>query len=151
MDRKKGHNPRNGTPVQSSKIRLSEITQNEFREAYKAGETTGVMKFSQKERQIYLQLINISTEVAKRNKEGRRTRTRIQEDSLESMVPEEYHDLLPAFETGETASLPPHRPGIDLEINIEVGKGHPDQKIYQLGAEELETVQEYLKTNQERG
>ena len=38
--------------------------------------------------------------------------------------------------------LPPHRVGIDLEINMEEGKGLPDQKIYPLGAQELETVQE---------
>ena len=49
MDRREDHNPSNGTPTQSSKIQISEITQKEFREAYKKGETTGVMKFSQKE------------------------------------------------------------------------------------------------------
>ena len=70
---------------------------------------------------------------------------------MESLVPEEYHDLLQTFEKGEKTGLPPHRPGIDLEINIEEGKGLPDQKIYPLGAEELETVQEYIKKNQARG
>ena len=34
---------------------------------------------------------------------------------------------------------------------MEEGKGLPDQKIYPLGAEELERVQEYIKTNQDRG
>ena len=47
--------------------------------------------------------------------------------------------------------MPPHRPGIDLEINMEEGKGLPDQKIYPPGAEELETVQEYINKNQARG
>ena len=61
---------------------------------------------------------------------------------MENLVPEEYHDMLQAFEKGEKTGLPPHRPGIDLEINMEEGKGLPDQKIYPLGAEELETVQE---------
>ena len=120
-DQREGHNAPNGTPAQRRKIQISEITQKEFHEAYKKGETTGVMKFSQKERQIYLRKINISTEVAIRNKKERRTRTKIQEDSLETMVPQEYHDLLPAFEKGEKTSLPPHRPGIDLEINMEEG------------------------------
>ena len=77
-----------------------------------------------------------------RNKEERRTRAKTEEDSLESLVPEEYHDLLQAFEKGEKTGLPPHRPGIDLEINMEEGKGLPDQKIYPLGAEELETSPE---------
>ena len=133
------------------KIYMSEITQKEFRKAYKNGEATGVVKFSQKEKQIYLRRINISTELAIRDKEEHRTKTRITEDSLESLVPKEYHDLLPAFEKGEKTSLPPHRPGIDLEINMEEGKCLPDQKIYPLGAEELETVQEYIRKNEARG
>ena len=48
----------------SGKIHISEITQKEFRKAYKNGETTGIVKFSQKEKQIYLRRINISTELA---------------------------------------------------------------------------------------
>ena len=133
------------------KIYISEITQKEFRKAYRNGETTGVVKFSQKEKQIYLRRINISTELAIRDQEEQKTKTRIMEDSLEKLVPKEYHDLLPAFEKGEKTSLPPHRPGIDLEINMEEGKGLPDQKIYPLGAEELETVQEYIRKNEARG
>ena len=70
---------------------------------------------------------------------------------MENRVPKEYHDLLPAFEKEEKTSLPPDRPGIDLEINMEEGKGLPDQKIYPLGAEELETVQEYIRKNEARG
>ena len=76
-DQREGHNAQNGTPAPNSKIQISEITEKEFREAYKKGETTGVMKFSQKEKQIYLRKINISTELAIRNKEERRTRTKI--------------------------------------------------------------------------
>ena len=34
---------------------------------------------------------------------------------------------------------------------MEERKRLPDQRIYQLGAEELETVQEYIKTNKDRG
>ena len=67
------------------------------------------------------------------------------------MVPQEYHDLLPTFEKGEKTSLSLHRPGIDLEINMEEGTGLSDQKIYLLGPEELEIVQECIKTNQDRG
>ena len=87
----------------------------------------------------------MSTELAIRDKEEQKTKTRIMEDSLESRVPKEYHDLLSPFLKGEKTSLPPHRPGIDLKINMEEGKGLPDQKIYPLGAEELGTVQEYIR------
>ena len=40
---------------------------------------------------------------------------------------------------------------IDLEINMEEGKRLPDQKIYPLGAEELKTIQEYIRKNEARG
>src|SRR6202000_2245842 len=83
---------------QNGKIQISEITQKEFRQAYRNGETTGVLKFSQKEKQIYLRKINISTELAIRNKEEQRSKTKAEEDSLDHLVPEEYHDLLQAFE-----------------------------------------------------
>ena len=43
---------RNNEP--QGKIYISEITQKEFCKAYKNGETTGIVKFSQKEKQIYL-------------------------------------------------------------------------------------------------
>ena len=48
-------------------------------------------------------------------------------------------------------SLPLHTPGINPEINMKKGNGLFNQKIYPLGAEELETVQECIKTNQDRG
>ena len=146
MDHREGHNSH-----KRKKIHISKITKNKFRQAYRNGEATAIVKFSQKEKQIYLRKINISTELAIRNKEELRTTTKTGEDSLENLVPEEYHDLLQAFEKGEKTSLPPHRPGIDLEINMEEGKGLPEQKIYPLGAEELETVQEYINKNEARG
>ena len=80
------------------------------------------MKFSQKEKQIYLRKTNISTELAIRSKKDRRIKAKTEEDSLESRVPKEYHDLLQAFEKGEKTGLPPHRPEIDLEINMEKEK-----------------------------
>ena len=112
-----GQNKRNNRP--QGKIPISEITQKEFRKTYKNGETTGIVKFSQKENQIYLLRINISTELATRDKEEQKTKTRITEDSLDSLVPKQYHDLLLAFEEAENTSLPPHRPGKDLEIKME--------------------------------
>ena len=75
----------------------------------------------------------------------------MEENSLASLVPREYHNLLQAFKKGKKTGLPPHRPVIDLEINMEEGKGLADQKIYPLGAEELEPVQEYINKSQVRG
>ena len=98
-DQTEGHNKPNG--ISGGRIHISEITYKEFRRAYKNGETTGIVKFSQKERQIYLRRINISMELAIRDKEEQRAKTMITKDSLECLVPREYHDLLPAFEKGE--------------------------------------------------
>ena len=148
-DQTEGYNKPNGTS--GGRIHISEITHKEFRRAYKNGETTGIVKFSQKERQKYLRRINITTELAIRDKEEQRDKTRITKESLEYLVPKEYHDLLPPFEKGEKTSLPPHIPGIDLKINMEEGKGLPNHKIYRLGAEEHETVQEYIRKNEGRG
>ena len=47
-----GHNTPNGTS--EGRIYISEITHREFHKAYKNGETTGVVKFTQKKSQIYL-------------------------------------------------------------------------------------------------
>lgn len=88
------------------------------------------MKLSQKAKQIYLRKINISTDLAIWNKKDvQGIKARIKEEQLEDLVPKEDHDLLPAFKKGEITSLPPHRPGINLEINIEEGNGLPNQKI----------------------
>ena len=81
--------PTDHNPPLNGKIHISEITQKEFRQAYRNGETTGVLKYSQKEKQIYLRKINISTELAIRNREERRIKTKTEEDSLESLVPKE--------------------------------------------------------------
>ena len=51
-DQTEGHNTPNGTQV--DRIHISEITYREFRKAYRNGETTGDVKFSQKEKQSYL-------------------------------------------------------------------------------------------------
>ena len=90
------------------------------------------MKLSQKAKQIYLRKINISTDLAIRDKkdvQGIKARIKQLEEQLEDLVPKQDHDLLPAFKKGEITSLPPPRPGIDLEINIEEGNGLPNQKI----------------------
>ena len=78
-----GHNTTNLS--QRDRIHISEITHRGFRKAYRNGETTGVVKFSQKEKQIDLRRINISTELAIRNKEERRTKSWLEEDSLENL------------------------------------------------------------------
>jgi len=53
------------------------------------------------------------------------------------MVPQEYHGYLDALEEEEKTKLPPHRPGVDLDIQLEEGQGFPVKRIYALSQDEL--------------
>ena len=55
------------------------------------------------------------------------------------------------FMKEEATELPPHRPGIDLEINLEEGKQLPQKKIYPLGVKELEELHAYVRLNESGG
>jgi len=66
-------------------------------------------------------------------------------------VPQEYHGYLDVFEEEEKTKLPPHRPGVDLDIKLEEGQGLPVKKIYALSQDELEELWNYIKQNEERG
>jgi len=67
------------------------------------------------------------------------------------MVPREYHHLLDVFEKGEKTTLPPHRPGIDLGIDLEEGKTVPIKNIYALSYDQLHELHRYIKKNVDRG
>ena len=86
LDWRERHNPPNGTLAQDRKIHISEIRLGEFQDAYRNGETTAVVKFSQNEKQIDLRRINITTELAIQNKKEKWTKAKTEEDSLESLV-----------------------------------------------------------------
>jgi len=68
---------------------------------------------------------------------------------LTEIVSEEYWDYQRVFEEEEATGLPPHRLGVDLEINIDKGTRLP-LKIYPLGAKELEELGEYIQINKNR-
>jgi len=48
-------------------------------------------------------------------------------------------------------TVPPHRPGIDLGIDLEDGKTVPIKKIYALSYDQLEELRRYIKQNEDRG
>jgi len=77
--------------------------------------------------EIQLEAIHISTELAIKNKKSN------EEQDVRDTVPQEYHHLLDVFEKGEKTTVLPHRPGIDLGIDLEEGKTVPIKKIYALG------------------
>jgi len=67
------------------------------------------------------------------------------------MVPQEYDEYLDVFEEREKTKLPPHRPGVDLEIKLKKGEALPIKKIYALSQDELKELGCYIKQNEERG
>jgi len=67
------------------------------------------------------------------------------------MVPQQYHEYLDVLEEEEKTELPPHRPGVDLDIKLEEGQGLPVKKIYALSQDELEQLWNYIKQNDKRG
>jgi len=82
-----------------------------------------------------LEAINISTELAIRKQKNN------EDQDVRDTVPQEYHHLLDVFEKGEKTKVPPHRPGIDLGINLEEGKTVPIKKIYTLSYDQLQELQ----------
>jgi len=66
-------------------------------------------------------------------------------------VRREYHHRLDVFENEEKTTVRPHRPGIDLEIDLEEGKTVPIKKIYALSSDQLQELHRYIKQNKDRG
>jgi len=48
-------------------------------------------------------------------------------------------------------TIPSHRPGIDLGIDLEEGKRESIKKIYALSYDQLEELHRYIKHNENRG
>jgi hypothetical protein len=126
-------------------MEICEISARAFGSYYRKGETTGILRWDPVEKQLKINSIHVSTEIAIRNKKEEDKR------ELHEVVPKEYHHLLDVFEKEEKTGLPPHRAGIDLEINLEPGKEVPLKKIYPLGQDELEELHRYIQQNEKRG
>jgi len=108
------------------KVEIKEVSARAFGQFYRRGETTGILRWDESEDEIRLEAININTELAIKNKKNNH------EQDIRDTVPQEYHRLLDVFEKGEKTTVPPHRQGIDLGIDLEEGKTVPIKKIYAL-------------------
>jgi len=126
-------------------MEINEISARAFREFYRGGETTGILRWDEVDNQIQLQAINISTELAIKNKKNN------EDQYVRDTVPGEYHHLLDVFEKGEKTTGPPHRTGIDLGIDLEEGKTVSIKKIYLLRYDQLEELHRYIKQNEDPG
>jgi len=106
-----------------TQIEINEISARAFGQFYRRGETTGMLRWDEIDNEIQLEAINTSTELAIKNKKNN------EDQDIRETVPQEYHHLLDVFEKGKETTVPPHRPGIDLGIDLEEGKTVPIKKI----------------------
>ena len=121
---------------------INEILARAFGPLYRRGETTGIIRWDEIDNKIQLEAINISTALSIKNRKNN------EEQDLKDTVPREYHHLLDVFEKGEKAIVPPHRPGIDLGIDLEEGKTVRIKKIYALSYDQLQELHRYIKQNE---
>jgi len=126
------------------RIEIDEISTKTFEWSKKQGDQDGLLWGRYKSGKLEILAINIRTELAIQSKKGQKKK------DITKIVLEEYWDYQRVFQEEEAAQLPPHRPGVDLKINIEEGRRLPHKKIYPLGARELEELGEYIRTNKRR-
>jgi len=126
-------------------MEINEISARVFGQFYRRGETPGILRWDEIEDKIPLEAINISSVLAIKNKKNN------EDQDLRDTVPQEYYHLLDVFEKEEKMTVSPHRPGIDLGIDLEEGKTVPIRKIYALSYDQLEELHRYIKQNQNGG
>jgi len=126
-------------------MEINEISARAFGQFYRRGETTGILRWDEVDNELPLEAINISTELAIKNKKNNK------DQDVRDTVPQEYHYLLDVFEKGEKTIVPRHRPGIDLGIDLQEGTTVPIKKIYALSYDQLEELHRYIKQNESRG
>ena len=124
---------------------INEISAGAFGQFYQRGEEIGILRWDEVDKEIQLEAINISTELAIKNKKNN------EDKDTRDIVPREYHHLPDVFEKGAKPTLPPHRPGIDLGIDLEEGKTVSIKKIYELSYDQIDELHRYLKQNEQRG
>jgi hypothetical protein len=73
------------------------------------------------------------------------------EDTVRKIVPQCYHDYFDVFLPTEVTKLPPHRPGFDMEIEIEEGKSPLFGSIYSLSKDERAETLHYIQRNLNNG
>ena len=127
------------------RIQINEISARAFGKFYRRGDEVGILKWDEIDKEIQLEAINISTELAIKNKKNNK------DLNTKEIVHREYHHMLDIFENGEKTTVPPHRPGVDLGIEIEKGKEVLIKKIYPLSYEQIEELHRYIKQNEARG
>ena len=102
-----------------TKIEINKISEKAFGQLYGRGEEIGILKWDEVDNEIQPEAINISTELAIKSKRNN------EKLSTKDIGPKEYYHMLDVLEKGEKTTVPPHRPGVDLGIELENGKEVP--------------------------
>ena len=140
-DTAKDHSATKGQGAKT-RMEINEISARAFGHFYRRGEAVGILRWDEVDDKIQLEAVNISTEPAIRDKKDN------ENEDVRSTVPKEYHHLLDVIEKGEKTTVPPHRPGIDLGIELEEGKTVPIKMIYPLSYDQIEELHQYIKQNE---
>jgi len=74
-----------------------------------------------------------------------------EDQDIRDTVLREYYHWMNVFEKEEKTTVPPHRPGIDLGIDLEEGKAVPIKERYALSYDQLDELYRYMKQNENRG
>jgi len=75
----------------------------------------------------------------------------LRERPLEKIVPKQYHEFLPLFNTVSADRLPPHRSGVVHEVRLKAGETPPLGPLYSIGRAELAVLKEWLEENMTKG
>jgi hypothetical protein len=75
----------------------------------------------------------------------------LKERPLEEVVPKQYHEFLPLFSKVLADRLPPHRPGIDREVQLKEGETPTWGPLYSMSRTELVVLKEWLEENMSKG
>lgn len=67
------------------------------------------------------------------------------------LVPQKFHEYLDVFSREKAEQLPPHRPGVDHEIQLQEGKEAPYFKSRNMSPQELTAVKKYIDDEQAKG
>lgn len=130
--------------TREEKIHIREISAKAFGKCHCKGEVTGVLWGTYVNQELKIAVTNDSTELAIKNKQKQR------EKEINEIIPKEYWEYKDVVLKEEATELPPHRQGVDLEINLAEGATLGIKKIYPLGAQELEELHTYIKQNERR-
>ena len=75
----------------------------------------------------------------------------LKELPLTEIVPVQYHEFLPLFNTVLADRLPLHQPGVDHEVRLKEGETPTWGPLYSMSRAELVVLQEWLEEDMSKG